>query len=198
MKYTIRNGVSSPLSERAKQNFRYLLPLLVILAGVLFLTLNPGTNGTKPKPLTLGIYTIKTPASPSNKGGGSTGSKSDNGGGGGSSATSPDLSGNMTASTVAPIAPASGLPGGAAPTSGGTAVLPGGMGGGGGGTTGSTGGTGGTGGGTGNTSAPTVVSTCDNTGGISPLTCSACTTATLIAIGSKALIYSDGTCVVVN
>lgn len=62
MKYTIQHGVERQFSERVNRNLHYLLPLLVILAGVTFFLLNLQNSGRKaPDPLTLGIYTINSP-----------------------------------------------------------------------------------------------------------------------------------------
>jgi hypothetical protein len=62
MKYTIQNGVERRFSERVNYNSHFIIPLLVILAGVAFYLLNPYHSSRPPsKPLTLGIYTVKTP-----------------------------------------------------------------------------------------------------------------------------------------
>ena len=62
MKYTIQHGVERQFSERVNSNLHFILPLLVILAGVTFFLVNAQNSDRKPtKPLTLGIYTINSP-----------------------------------------------------------------------------------------------------------------------------------------
>jgi hypothetical protein len=114
MRYTIRAGVNHPFSERAGDNSRFILPLLVILAGVLFFVQNPYHIRKNVSPLTLGIYTVKTPGSGASGGGDNTGA----------SGSSPNLSGTTAQSGLNPQAGASAAPATAA--TGSTAGLGGG------------------------------------------------------------------------
>lgn len=82
MKYTIQHGVERQFSERVNSNLHFILPLLVILAGVTFFLMNAQNSDRKPtKPLTLGIYTINSPDEnkKDNPGGNDTNSDGDNG-----------------------------------------------------------------------------------------------------------------------
>lgn len=190
MKYTIRDGVEHPFSERASQSFRYILPLLVILTGVLVFALNQNHNSRQAKPVTLGIYSIK---SSSKTGGGTSSAGSDNKtGGSGAAPDSPaaadTMASSMAGQSVAPVS----LPGSTStsPVTGAT----GGMGGGldGGGTTDS--------GGTPAIppSAPTTTVTCDNTGGLLPMTCGVCASDFMVPVGQKVLLSSSGSCTLIN
>jgi hypothetical protein len=62
MRYTVAGGAQKQWSDRFNSNLRYVLPLMLILAGTLYFGLHQNNNNHKvQKPLTLGIYTIKTP-----------------------------------------------------------------------------------------------------------------------------------------
>lgn len=69
MRYTLQNGVDHQYSEKFTDNLRYVLPLLVILAVVAYYGFtHVGSPKRAQNPLTLGIYTIKTPDSGSGSG----------------------------------------------------------------------------------------------------------------------------------
>lgn len=198
MKYTIRGGVTHQLSERINDNLHFILPALIIVAGILFFLLNPGGPSRSAKPLTLGIYTVNTGNSskPSNS------TKSDNSGNqnnGGSSNT--DLNGPTQGQTMNPQLGSASLLPPPAPSSSGLAATPPSVS----GTSGGLGGgdLGGTGGGTSTgvpptpppPPAPTVV--CTNTLSLAQI-CTACTPPLTLMPGQKALLSADGTCVAVN
>ena len=172
MRYTIRDGAERPFSGRAKENLRYLLPLLVILVGVLFFALSPNDNKNNQKPYTLGVYTVKSPNTPA--GNNNSNNSSGNDGSSSSPTTSPTA---LSVNTVSGL----GSTDNSAPTP--TVTVPvGGMGGG-----GDTGG-----------SPPTSVIACDNTGGILPITCEACAPALVVPVGQKVLLSSSGSCSLLN
>lgn len=80
MKYTIQGGVERPFLARFR-SARFVLPLLVILAGLSAFAFGPART-KHPVPLTLGIYTVQTPNGHSGSSGGGKG-----GSGGGNSST---------------------------------------------------------------------------------------------------------------
>jgi hypothetical protein len=183
VKYTIQQGVERAFSERFKGNLQILIPLLLVLAGVTTWALMP--HGSHQKPKTLGIYTIKTSDQ--------TGANNSNGKkkNGNNNSSSGSLSVSSQPSSIAPIS------GRSASISGGTslgstvapvgsAVAP------------VTGGMGGGLGGGGVTTPPAPTITCVNTGGLTPLTCTACTPPLLVPVGQKVLLYNNGTCTLTN
>jgi hypothetical protein len=171
MKYTIRNGVVRPFSEHISDNARFILPLLIILAGVLFFMLGPRHAQSPQHPLTLGIYTVKTPNQ--NSGGSKTSSDTSGGPSSGSGAVA--LTGQ---SPVTPISlGTSSTTASSTPSPAVSPVTTGGMGGGGGGT-------------------PVV--TCDNSSGLLPITCLACAPALVVPVGQKVLLSTDGSCSLLN
>lgn len=183
MKYTIRDGVERPFSARVNNGYKFLLPLLVILAGVLFFMLGPDRSPNKAKPLTLGIYTVKTPDQ--NGGNSSNNKSSDSNGPGGSVA-----SGTLAISSQPSLSPASSISLGSSSTSSTIApavspVVTGGMGGGGGDATPPT-------------PSPTTIS-CVNQLTQTATVCffpyQACTAPLAGLTGVKAI---DGTCIVLN
>lgn len=186
MKYTIQQGVERAFSERIKGNLQILIPLLVVLAGVTAWALMP--HGNHQKPQTLGIYTVKTPDQASAT---SNNSKDKNNkdaaAGGTSSAATPGTISPIAGRSASLGARSGGLGGAVSPVTGTTT---GGLGGG-------LGGGGGTGGG-GVSTPPAPTATCVNTGGITPLTCTACTPPLLVPVGQKVLLYNNGTCVLAN
>jgi hypothetical protein len=168
MRYTIQKGVERQFSERVKTNSRFILPLLVILAGVLFFSLNPYHSNKSPsKPLTLGIYTVKTPGGGSDLSGGTGGS---------------NLNPQLAAASPIFTAPAPNTSG----TTGGGSGLPVGGSGGGGSTIQPT---------SPPTSTGSVV--CTDLLTLSQV-CTICTPALLLQPGQKALLYTDGTCTAIN
>ncbi|MDB5160751.1 MAG: hypothetical protein JWO96_131 [Candidatus Saccharibacteria bacterium] len=129
MKYTLRSGVEHPFSEKFTDNRRFILPLLGLLVLIIFLgLLHAGKFRSGPRPLTLGIYTVKTPGSSSSDSGTGSTNNQGNPGGGSSMATSFPSDGtaaNPQAATV--LANATGS---STTPSSGTPVATGGMGGG--------------------------------------------------------------------
>jgi hypothetical protein len=197
MKYTIRGGVTHQLSERINDNLHFILPALIIVAGILFFLLNPGGPSRGAKPLTLGIYTVNTGSSKPNNPNkpNSSGSQSNSGSG------STNLSGLTQGQTMNPQLGSASLLPPPAPSSSGLAATPpsasgtsGGLGG---------GDLSGTGGGTSTgvpptpppPPAPTVV--CTNTLSLAQI-CTACTPPLTLMPGQKALLSADGTCIAVN
>jgi len=202
MKYTIQKGVERPFLGRISDNARFLLPLLVILAGVLLFLLYPNNSSKRPnKPLTLGIYTVKTSdqktsSKPGSNTTGNNGGNSDLSGSGQSPGINPQLGGFSPVTAVAPPTSSSSY------TTGG---IVGGMGGGGGTSSTpitSTGSGGGSGGGTITpppppppTSTGSIV--CTDLLTLSQV-CTACTPPLILQPGQKALLYTNGSCVAVN
>lgn len=180
MKYTIQHGVERQFSERVNSNLHFILPLLVILAGVTFFLTNAQNGDHKPtKPLTLGIYTINSPDE--NKNGNPNGSNA--GSGGNSAANNPPAP--IAASELGTLAgagntgTAAGLPVGGrgsgdiqnavTPPSNPITVTP--------------------------PPAPTVV--CTNLTA-TPVLCTACAPEFLLMAQKKAILASDGTCYAVD
>ena len=186
MRYTIQHGVEHQFSEHVNDNVRFILPLLVILAGVTFFLLNPYHFHKSPaKPFTLGIYTVKTPDNNSK-------STSNDNNGSKNTGSSTNLSGSGQIATVNPQTTVSGMsaPAGTSSLGSSTSTLP----------------TGGMGGG-GSTPTPSVtppavttpVATvvCTNTSAV-PIVCTACTVPITLMAGQKALLSSDGTCTAID
>jgi hypothetical protein len=182
MKYTIRSGVERPFLVHVKENFKYLIPLFVILAGVLSFLLIPH-HGDGSRSSALGIYTVKTPDK-------NSGDKKAGGSGTGNT-TKP----NGTPASGATLSTQSSLP-----------AVGGGLGGGTGGASGSigsptptptpvpvTGGTGG-GGGTGTTTV-SCVNQLTQTATLCVFPYQTCTMPLSGIIGYKTI---DGTCIVIN
>lgn len=130
MKYTIQNGVEHRFSDRVSFNTRFILPLLVILAGVLFFVLNPyHFSKVAPKPFTLGIYTVKTPngsSSDNNKNStnGDNGSSNLNGSGQISTINPQQGLAGTSMSSTSNFVSTGGLGGGSAPTTTAPSVTP--------------------------------------------------------------------------
>lgn len=191
MRYTMQSGVERPLLARIIDKYKLLVPLLLLLFFVGYVGLSGSSPGQKPaKPLTLGIYTIKSNGKSPNPSADKN-NKSSNQPANAPIITASGESYSMT--TAAPVyaAPAANLQGG---MGGGGSIgsIP--IGGGSGGGTGG-GSTGGTGGGTGSTTFPCV----DITSGLT-VTCTyqACAPPLTLTGSHKAYVSTTGTCVVVN
>jgi hypothetical protein len=182
MRYTMATGVERPLSSRFTDSYRFLLPLLLLLVLVIAVGLRHSSIRQPAKPLTLGIYTIKS----GHKSSGQPGGQSNGQGASASVSAEPTLNNNFAAT-----APASYLQGGSGgglasgnlQSAGGvTPPAP-------------TGGMGGGGGSTGPVSTGTIV--CSDLLSAAQL-CTACTPPVTLVAGQKALLYTDGSCVVIN
>src|SRR5665213_585659 len=99
MRYTIRAGVEHPYSALASDSSRFILPLIVILAGVLYFGLHSYQLHKPASPLTLGIYTVKTP---DNSGSSLSGSNSSG------NSSDPSLSGSANQTGINPASLSSG------------------------------------------------------------------------------------------
>lgn len=98
MKYTLQSGVDRPISQKFTDNLRFVLPLLFIFLLVVALGITQrGRGGNSRKPLTLGIYTVKTP-DPNQNGG------SSNGGGNTNSPSSSSSAASLNTSSLSPVA----------------------------------------------------------------------------------------------
>lgn len=203
MRYTLANGVERHLSSKFTDNYKFIVPLIVLLVGALIIGLHDSTSKRPHQPLTLGIYTIKSNSgSDNNHSGGHTGSNQ-------ASHTTPGSASPMSASGIvaSSVAPVSSLQGGLGGGGGSLqttgSVLPptGGMGGGGvtsGSSTGgsSTGG-GGTGGGT-VTPPPSTFPCVDLAGASFTCTYQTCVPPLGLTNGHKAYVTTTGLCVVIN
>jgi len=177
MRYTFKSGVERRFSEKLKTSFRFILPLLAIFVLVVLLGISSNSPTPKKKPLTLGIYTIK-----SDDGGSASGNNSNSGN-----------SSSQDTSTSHPAAMSTSLPDTSGLASSGSNLPSGGLG----GvpssppSTGSTPPAGGLGGGT--------VPTC-SLNQIATYTClvTQCTPNVTLNSGQKAILGLDGTCVVIN
>jgi hypothetical protein len=171
LKYNLNEGVDRK-EENVQRSLMVSLP--IVFAVLLFALFHAGTHQTnKPaptnKPKTLSISTNKPSSDTSN---GSSAAPS-----GSTSTGSGTTSGQVSSTGVGGA--------GAGTTSTTTPPVTGGRGGGGGGTGG--GGSGGAG-----------VVACDNTGGVLPITCTACAPAILVPVGQKAVLATNGTCALIN
>lgn len=179
MRYTVASGVQNQMSDKFSDSMRYILPLIAVFLAAIYLGLNQGNNLHKvQKPVTLGIYTIKSPDN-------SSGNSSN---GTGNSSTNPTAQNSPSGTSFSPIS--SGSPNGLASSTyvGGfganpasttssspAAVVP---------------------------AAPTStgIIVCDNSGSLVPITCTAtqCVGTVNLLAGQKALLYTNGTCVAID
>jgi hypothetical protein len=194
VKYTVQGGVETPLSERISDNFKFILPLLLLLVLAIYIGITHNFGGRRGhSPLTLGIYTVKT------NGGGGNGTSSNkadaNHGNGNLTAGPSNLQSASTGLAPATTIPSTGGSGGLISTS----SLPTG------------GGTGGSSAGGGTTTPPiTTYPTpppppvptfpCVDlvTGQVMTCTYAACTPPIALLLGQKALLTTSGTCAVIN
>ena len=181
MKYTLQSGVEHPLLPKFTDNLRFKLPLVaILLLMVIFGLSHHGGNQRSPKPLTLGIYTVKTPDSTNSSPNGSTGGS----GSGSASGGSTVLTGPTYQSLIGPPTSSSSTPSVTTPAVS-SPVTTGG------------GGSGGTGGGSGGVSSPVGTVVCTGISSL-PITCALCTNPVSLTTGQKAILNSDGTCTVID
>lgn len=181
MRYTMQTGVQRPVLSRITGRYKYLIPLLLLLVFVGYAGLAPSGPGRRPgKPLTLGIYTIK---SSDNRGPAAANPSKDNHKPSGSTANS---------ATMSPASPAITTPAPAYSATG--TALQGGMGGG-----TSDGGDITLPGGGGSPSPPSTFPCTDISSGVT-VTCTYQTCAPPISLlgSQKAYLTTTGTCVIVN
>ncbi len=196
MRYTLRSGVERRFSNRFGSNFRFGLPLVLALLILTWAVLHSNNSRINHKPLTLGIYTIKSPnnsGSNNSKSGNSNTSKNnkDTTASGSIPGASPTGTNFQPAATIGGGGSGGSLSSTVGSVQGTTTT--GGQGG------GSGGGTSGGGGGTVTPPPPpTSTVTCNNTGGVLPMTCTACAPPLLVPVGQKVLLYSTGSCTLIN
>lgn len=189
MKYTVQGGLQQSPLPRLVSRYKYLIPLLLLLIFVGYAGLTTSGPGRGPsKPLTLGIYTIKSSNDTGQAGAAGVNKPHTSSPSGTGSGSTPPAA--TAISTPAPAYSATGTP------------LQGGMGGGdtlgGTGITVPTGGdTGGSGGSTG--SPPPTFSCLDAiTNAVVTCTYQACTPPVSLLGGQKAYLTTTGTCVIIN
>lgn len=188
MKYTMQSGLQRPFLPRIISNYKYLIPLLMLLVFVGYAGLMPSGPTNHPgKPLTLGIYTIKSSSAsgPSSTAGANKPNSS--------APSNPGSSAPPETAAISTPAPAYSALG---------TALQGGMGGGGDTLGGITitvpsGGTGGSGSGT---PSPPPTFSCLDAISNAVVTCTyqTCTPPVSLLGGQKAYLTTTGSCVIIN